>query len=59
MFYIFTKFNILGRSIRFHTGTLALGSLVLSIVKFFQVILEFLYNRLKGAENHILKLIYR
>ncbi|KAI6191458.1 hypothetical protein M3Y97_00230200 [Aphelenchoides bicaudatus] len=44
---------------RYHLGTIALGSLILAIVKFFKVILDFVYNKLKGVENPVGKAIYR
>jgi choline transporter-like protein 2/4/5 len=54
----FPVIRSLGRAVGFHLGTLAFGSLVLAIVKFLQVILDFLYNRLKGAVNPVAKVIY-
>ncbi|CAD5235604.1 unnamed protein product [Bursaphelenchus xylophilus] len=48
-----------GRAIRFHMGTLALGSMLLSFVKMLQVILDFVYNKLKNVENPVGKAIYR
>ncbi|KAI6243945.1 Choline transporter-like protein 1 [Aphelenchoides fujianensis] len=49
----------LRRSVRYHLGTLAFGSLILSITKMLRVILDFLYNKMKGWENPIGKAIYR
>uniref|UniRef100_A0A8B9KVF4 Choline transporter-like protein n=1 Tax=Astyanax mexicanus TaxID=7994 RepID=A0A8B9KVF4_ASTMX len=40
-----------GRAIRYHTGSLAFGALILSIVQFFRIILEYLDHKLKGAHN--------
>lgn len=34
---------------RYHTGSLAFGSLILAIVQIIRVILEYLDQRLKGA----------
>ncbi|XP_076860510.1 choline transporter-like protein 5-B isoform X2 [Brachyhypopomus gauderio] len=39
------------RAIRYHTGSLAFGALLLSVVQFFRIILEYLDNKLKGAPN--------
>jgi hypothetical protein len=36
----------MARAVRYHIGTIALGSLILAIVKFFKVILDFVYNKL-------------
>lgn len=35
---------------RYHTGSLAFGSLILAIVQVIRVILEYLDHRLKGTE---------
>uniref|UniRef100_A0A6Q2Y9U8 Choline transporter-like protein n=1 Tax=Esox lucius TaxID=8010 RepID=A0A6Q2Y9U8_ESOLU len=37
------------RAVRFHTGSLAFGSLILAIVQTFRVVLEYLDHRLKGV----------
>uniref|UniRef100_A0A8C9FFX0 Choline transporter-like protein n=1 Tax=Pavo cristatus TaxID=9049 RepID=A0A8C9FFX0_PAVCR len=42
---------------RYHTGSLAFGSLILAIVQLIRVILEYLDHRLKGAENKLAKLL--
>lgn len=44
-------FSSLGRSLRYHTGTLAFGSLILSIIQIIRVLLEYLDHKLKGAQN--------
>ncbi|XP_053325681.1 choline transporter-like protein 5 isoform X4 [Spea bombifrons] len=44
-------FASFGRAIRFHTGSLALGSLILAIVQFIRIILEYLDHKLKAAQN--------
>uniref|UniRef100_A0A671QYH8 Choline transporter-like protein n=1 Tax=Sinocyclocheilus anshuiensis TaxID=1608454 RepID=A0A671QYH8_9TELE len=41
-----------GRALRYHTGSLAFGALILSIVQFVRIILEYLDHKLKGI-NHI------
>ncbi|NXQ46141.1 CTL2 protein, partial [Catharus fuscescens] len=44
----FPLFSAFGRALRYHTGSLAFGSLVLAIVQVIRVILEYLDHRLKG-----------
>ncbi|XP_060056996.1 choline transporter-like protein 5 [Erinaceus europaeus] len=51
---LFTSF---GRAIRYHTGSLAFGSLILAAVQFFKVTLEYLDNRLKNAQNNCAKFL--
>ncbi|XP_055014083.1 choline transporter-like protein 2 isoform X1 [Boleophthalmus pectinirostris] len=48
-------FSSLGRALRYHTGSLAFGSLILSIVQVIRVILEYLDHKLKGAQNKCTK----
>ncbi|RXN33546.1 choline transporter 2 isoform X1 [Labeo rohita] len=50
-------FNSLGRALRYHTGSLAFGSLILSIVQIIRVILEYLDQKLKGAQNKCAKFL--
>ncbi|XP_074553144.1 choline transporter-like protein 2 isoform X2 [Halichoeres trimaculatus] len=51
-------FSALGRSLRYHTGTLAFGSLILSIVQLIRVLLEYLDHKLKGAQNKCAKFMF-
>lgn len=44
-------FASLGRTLRYHTGSLAFGSLILAIVQVIRVLLEYLDHKLKGAQN--------
>lgn len=37
---------------RYHTGSLAFGALILSIVQFIRIILEYLDHKLKGITLH-------
>ncbi|KAF6720590.1 Choline transporter-like protein 2 [Oryzias melastigma] len=53
----FPVFSSLGRSLRYHTGTLAFGSLILSIVQLIRVLLEYLDHKLKGAQNKFAKFL--
>ncbi|XP_051572286.1 choline transporter-like protein 2 isoform X1 [Myxocyprinus asiaticus] len=47
----------LGRSLRYHTGSLAFGSLLLAIVQVIRVLLEYLDHKLKAAENKFAKFL--
>ncbi|XP_010743276.1 choline transporter-like protein 2 isoform X2 [Larimichthys crocea] len=53
----FPVFSSLGRSLRYHTGSLAFGSLILSIIQIIRVLLEYLDHKLKGAENKCTKFL--
>ncbi|KAM6914223.1 choline transporter-like protein 2 isoform 2-T2 [Lycodopsis pacificus] len=53
----FPVFSALGRSLRYHTGTLAFGSLILSIIQIIRVLLEYLDHKLKGAHNKFTKFL--
>ncbi|KAI4885792.1 hypothetical protein NFI96_023157 [Prochilodus magdalenae] len=46
-----------GRAIRYHTGSLAFGALILSIVQFIRIILEYLDHKLKGAHNALTRFL--
>ncbi|NP_001086000.1 choline transporter-like protein 4 [Xenopus laevis] len=39
------------RTLRYHTGSLAFGSLILTIVQLIRIILEYVDHKLKGAQN--------
>uniref|UniRef100_A0AAR2IR59 Choline transporter-like protein n=1 Tax=Pygocentrus nattereri TaxID=42514 RepID=A0AAR2IR59_PYGNA len=45
---VFSSFT---RAIRYHTGSLAFGSLILAFVQLIRIILEYLDHKLKGAHN--------
>ncbi|XP_036427414.1 choline transporter-like protein 2 [Colossoma macropomum] len=55
----FPIFSSLGRALRYHTGSLAFGSLILSIIQVIRVILEYLEKKLKVAENKAARFILR
>uniref|UniRef100_A0A1I7YY55 Choline transporter-like protein n=1 Tax=Steinernema glaseri TaxID=37863 RepID=A0A1I7YY55_9BILA len=55
----FPVLRSMGRAIRYNLGSIAFGSLVLAIVRFIRAILDFLQKRLVGAENVVLKFLYR
>ncbi|XP_069121444.1 choline transporter-like protein 2 [Argopecten irradians] len=43
------------RALRYHTGSLAFGSLILAIVQFIRIVLEYLDHKLKDSENRLAK----
>ncbi|XP_047669534.1 choline transporter-like protein 2 isoform X1 [Tachysurus fulvidraco] len=53
----FPIFSSLGRALRYHIGSLAFGSLILAIVQVIRVTLEYLEQKLKGAENRFTKFL--
>uniref|UniRef100_A0A674D9C1 Choline transporter-like protein n=1 Tax=Salmo trutta TaxID=8032 RepID=A0A674D9C1_SALTR len=44
-------FSSFSRAIRYHTGSLAFGALILALVQMARIILEYLDSKLKGASN--------
>ncbi|XP_062843389.1 choline transporter-like protein 5-A isoform X2 [Trichomycterus rosablanca] len=44
-------FSSFFRAVRYHTGSLAFGSLILAVVQVIRIILEYLDHRLKGSHN--------
>ncbi|KAJ6662636.1 hypothetical protein lerEdw1_011773 [Lerista edwardsae] len=50
-------FSSFGRAIRYHTGSLAFGSLILAVVQLIRVILEYLDHKLKGSQNAFAKFL--
>ncbi|KAL4657972.1 choline transporter-like protein 2 isoform X2 [Arapaima gigas] len=53
----FPIFSSLGRALRYHTGSMAFGSLILAIVQVIRVLLEYLDHKLKGAQNKFAKFL--
>ncbi|XP_078091077.1 choline transporter-like protein 2 isoform X2 [Mustelus asterias] len=47
----FPVFSSMGRALRYHTGSLAFGSLLLAIVQVIRVVLEYVDQKVKGAKN--------
>ncbi|XP_078422706.1 choline transporter-like protein 4 [Cetorhinus maximus] len=45
------------RSLRYHTGSLAFGALILTIIQFIRIILEYLDNKLKNYHNPCTKFL--
>ncbi|MGH0150158.1 UNVERIFIED_CONTAM: hypothetical protein FKN15_048839 [Acipenser sinensis] len=46
-------FSSFGRAIRYHTGSLAFGSLILAIVQLIRIILEYLDHKLKTSASNV------
>ncbi|NXX99519.1 CTL2 protein, partial [Centropus bengalensis] len=53
----FPLFSAFSRALRYHTGSLAFGSLILAIVQVIRVVLEYLDHRLKAAESKFAKFL--
>jgi choline transporter-like protein 2/4/5 len=49
----------LGRALRYHLGTIAFGSLLVAIVQFIRIILEYLDHKLKASEYKIAKYLLK
>ncbi|XP_030852868.1 choline transporter-like protein 2 isoform X2 [Strongylocentrotus purpuratus] len=47
------------RSLRYHLGTIAFGSLIIAIIQIIRVLLEYAEYQLKGKENKVAKFILR
>merc|ERR1711990_34011 len=49
----------IGRTFRYHTGTLAFGSLIIAIIKMIRLMLQYIQDKLeeKGADNPVVKAI--
>ncbi|KAH9496427.1 hypothetical protein Btru_010789 [Bulinus truncatus] len=45
------------RSLRYHTGSLAFGSLIIAIIQMIRAFLEYINRKLKGSENKVAKFI--
>ncbi|XP_071155589.1 choline transporter-like protein 2 isoform X2 [Mytilus edulis] len=43
------------RSLRYHLGTLAFGSLIIAIIQMIRIVLEYLDHKIKGSENPVAK----
>ncbi|XP_036899749.1 choline transporter-like protein 5 [Sturnira hondurensis] len=50
-------FTAFGRAIRYHTGSLAFGSLILALIQMFRITLEYLDKRLKESQNNVSKFL--
>ncbi|XP_040261407.1 choline transporter-like protein 4 [Bufo bufo] len=45
------------RTLRYHTGSLAFGALILTIVQLIRIVLEYLDHKLKGAQNPCMRFL--
>ncbi|XP_046958778.1 choline transporter-like protein 4 isoform X2 [Lynx rufus] len=45
------------RTLRYHTGSLAFGALILTLVQIARVVLEYIDNKLRGAQNPVARCI--
>ncbi|XP_043860934.1 choline transporter-like protein 4 [Dromiciops gliroides] len=43
------------RTLRYHTGSLAFGALILTLVQMVRVVLEYLDHKLRGAQNSLIR----
>ena len=43
----------------YHTGTMAFGALILTIVQVIRIVLEYLDRKLKGKENPVAKFLLK
>uniref|UniRef100_A0A8C5FEX6 Choline transporter-like protein n=1 Tax=Gadus morhua TaxID=8049 RepID=A0A8C5FEX6_GADMO len=50
-------FSSFSRAVRYHTGSLAFGSLILSVVQLARILLEYLDEKLRGANNVVARFI--
>ncbi|XP_041804651.1 choline transporter-like protein 5-A [Chelmon rostratus] len=50
-------FSSFSRAIRYHTGSLAFGALILSVVQLVRIILEYLEQKLNGVNNSLSRFI--
>jgi len=55
----FPVLSSFGRTLRYHTGTLAFGSLIIAIIKMIRLALQYIQDKLeeKGADNPVVKVI--
>ncbi|XP_034558101.1 choline transporter-like protein 5-A isoform X1 [Notolabrus celidotus] len=50
-------FSSFSRAVRFHTGSLALGALIISVVQLVRILLEYLEQKLRGVNNSVSRFI--
>jgi len=53
----FPLYSSFGRSLRFHTGSLAFGSFIIAVVQVIRIMLEYIDHKLKKSENKVAKFI--
>ncbi|CAK8684737.1 unnamed protein product [Clavelina lepadiformis] len=52
-------YSSFGRALRYHTGSLAFGALIIAIVQIIRILLEYADHKLKGTENKVAKFILK
>nr|KAF6383683.1 solute carrier family 44 member 5 [Pipistrellus kuhlii] len=52
-------FTAFGRAIRYHTGSLAFGSLLLALIQIFRIFLQYLDKCIKDNQNNIAKFLHQ
>jgi choline transporter-like protein 2/4/5 len=45
--------SALGRTLRYHTGSLAFGAAIIAIVQFIRAVLEYVDHKLKGTNTPV------
>ncbi|XP_054636088.1 choline transporter-like protein 2 [Dunckerocampus dactyliophorus] len=55
----FPIISSLSRVLRYHMGSLAFGSMILAVVQFIRIVLEYMEQRLQGTENKVTKFLLR
>jgi len=56
---MFPVYQSLGRSLRYHTGSIAFGSFIIALVQLVRIILEYIDHKVKGSENKVAKFIMK
>ncbi|XP_042337660.1 choline transporter-like protein 5-B isoform X4 [Plectropomus leopardus] len=51
-------YSSFSRAIRYHTGSLAFGSLILAVVQMVRIVLEYLDHKLKGSQNACARFVF-
>ncbi|XP_040843183.1 choline transporter-like protein 5 [Ochotona curzoniae] len=52
---LFTSF---GRALRYHTGSLAFGSLLIALIQFYRIVLKYMDRHLKDSQSNIAKFFH-
>ncbi|TNN69234.1 Choline transporter-like protein 5-B [Liparis tanakae] len=53
----FPLYSSFSQAINYHTGSLAFGSLILSVVQIIRIVLEYLDHKLKGSQNRVARFV--
>lgn len=52
-------FSAFGRSLRYHTGSLAFGAFIIAVIQIIRVMLEYIDHKVKGSENKVAKFVIK